>query len=82
MQPLRPLPELSPTGAVWRGAVTALLIALPVAVAVLVTNDRWGFTQEPYRFLAVKGVEDMLKVCEACDSLSASLAATQCCAHV
>ena len=32
MQPLRPLPELSPVGAVWRGAVTALLIALPAGV--------------------------------------------------
>lgn len=28
----------------------AILIALPVAAAILVTNNFWGFDQEPYRF--------------------------------
>ena len=32
MQPLRPLPAVSPLGAVWRGTVTALVLAVPAAV--------------------------------------------------
>ena len=32
MQPLRPLPTVSPLGAVWRGAVTALVVALPAGI--------------------------------------------------
>lgn len=45
--------------AVWRRRETtlaSLLIALPVGVALMASNDRWGFNQEPYRFWLQYGI--------------------------
>jgi hypothetical protein len=39
--------------AAWRrreSAIAAVLIALATGAAIMSTNDRWGFDQEPYRF--------------------------------
>jgi hypothetical protein len=42
VQPLRPLPTVSPLGAVWRGAVTALVVALPAGVVNQFVADGAG----------------------------------------
>jgi hypothetical protein len=42
VQPLRPLSTVSPLGAVWRGAVTALVVALPAGVVNQFVADGAG----------------------------------------